>query len=132
MEEGLLFRQIRWTALQILVLVLLLTCQHNPLRTTSSLKDLCQPALSFLLFYQLFMFYSYYFKNGQPFSNTLFQPNPVHTSTSHFLKIHRNSYRCTVCELRRSIVILYSHLRLILPSGLCNKAAVFERFERQC
>ena len=92
MDEGLLFRQIRWTALQILVLLLLLTCQHNPLRTTSSLKDLCQPALSFLLFYQLFMFYSYYFKNGQPFSNTLFQPNPVHTSTSHFLTIHRNSY----------------------------------------
>ena len=56
MEEGLLFRQIRCTALQILVLVLLLTCQHNPLRTTSSLKDLCQPAISFLLFFQFLLY----------------------------------------------------------------------------
>ena len=69
------------------------------------------------LFPVSFILYSYYFKNGQPFRNILFQPNPVHTSTSHFLKIHRNSYRCTVCELRISIVTLHSLLRLILPSG---------------
>jgi len=76
------------------------------------------PASSvFSPFFQFFLLYSYYFKNVQPFSNILFQPNPVHTSTSHFLKIHRNSYRCTVCELRRFIVTLHSHLRLILPSG---------------
>ena len=117
MEEGLLFRQIRCTALQTLV-ILLLTCQHNPLRNTSSLKDLCQPALSFLLLSQFLTLYSYYFKNGKPFSNILFQPNPVHTSTSYFLKIHRNSYCCTVCDLRRSIETLYSYLRLILRSGI--------------
>ena len=104
-------------ALQILLLVVLLTCQHNPMRTTSSLKELFQSALSFILFFQLFILNSYYLKNGQLLSNILFRPNPFHTYTSHFLKIHCNSYRSTACEIHRSIVTLSSHLRLILPSG---------------
>jgi len=35
------------------VLVFLLRSHHNPMRTFSSLKDLTQPALSFLLSFQL-------------------------------------------------------------------------------
>lgn len=98
--------------------VVLLTCQHNPMRTTSSLKDLFQPARFFFLFFQFFILNSYNLKNINPLTNNLIQPNPVHTYTSQFLKIHCNFCRCKVCETRRSVVTLSSHLRLILPSGL--------------
>ena len=120
MEEGLQFRQIRCTALQIVVLVVLLTCQHNQMPTASSLKELFQLALSFFLFFQFFILNSYYPKNINPLTINLFQPNPVHTYTYHFLKIHRNFCRCKVCEIRRSVVTSFSHVRLILPSGLLS------------
>jgi len=67
--------------------------------------------------FQSFVLNSHYLTNSKPFSNILFQSNPVLTSTTHFLKIQPNFHRCSMCVLHRSIVTLFSHLRLILPSG---------------
>jgi hypothetical protein len=43
-------------------LVLLLTCHHNPKQNFSYLKDLSQPALSFLIYFQYYVFHFYHLK----------------------------------------------------------------------
>ena len=67
-------RQIRCKTSQILGLILLLTCHHNPLRNFSSLDDFFSSL--FPVFYIAFLL----FQNDQPFINILFQ-SPTFSST---------------------------------------------------